>query len=197
MLYTDRFGRRAYVMFASTAAEFAAEVTAETFSSTGIFILLSGDVVLHHPLGQRPPVLAPSFRTPFISFEGLGKLPPALTTPKRQPVGGVERVNRSMAQMLAANDRQRTPKQLNWDVEFTYCCIQQQFCPPRHGFGSQRGPCGLAAAPPSHDFRFSSVLESPSLARDHLAYCDLATDRQQRAHDIVSQTPRPPRCLLA
>ena len=24
-----------------------------------------------------------------------------------------------------------------------------------------------------------------SLARDHLAYCDLATDRQQRAYDIV------------
>ena len=40
-------------------------------------------------------------------------------------------------------------------------------------------------------FERTGVAGHQSLARDHLAYCDLATDRQQRAHDIVSETPCP------
>ena len=32
---------------------------------------------------------------------------------------------------------------------------------------------------------YRGVVEYQSLARDHLAYCDLATDRQKRANDIV------------
>ena len=34
-------------------------------------------------------------------------------------------------------------------------------------------------------FERTGVAGHQSLARDHLAYCDLATDRQQRANDIV------------
>ena len=34
-------------------------------------------------------------------------------------------------------------------------------------------------------FERTGVVGHQSLARDHLAYCDLATDRQQRANDIV------------
>ena len=34
-------------------------------------------------------------------------------------------------------------------------------------------------------FERKGVAGHRSLARDHLAYCDLAADRQQRAHDIV------------
>ena len=36
-------------------------------------------------------------------------------------------------------------------------------------------------------FERTGVFGHQSLARDHLAYCDLATDRQQRAYDIVRQ----------
>ena len=31
------------------------------------------------------------------------------------------------------------------------------------------------------------IFSRQSLARDHVAYCDLATDRQQRAYDIVRE----------
>ena len=34
-------------------------------------------------------------------------------------------------------------------------------------------------------FDRNGVLRHQSLARDHLAYCDLTTDRQRRASDIV------------
>ena len=34
-------------------------------------------------------------------------------------------------------------------------------------------------------FERTGVFGHQSLARDHLAYCDLATDRQQRAYDII------------
>ena len=36
-------------------------------------------------------------------------------------------------------------------------------------------------------FERTGVFGNQSLARDHLAYCDLATDRQQRAYDIVRE----------
>ena len=36
-------------------------------------------------------------------------------------------------------------------------------------------------------FQRTGVFGYQSLARDHLAYCDLATDRQQRAYDIVRE----------
>ena len=36
-------------------------------------------------------------------------------------------------------------------------------------------------------FKRARVANHQSLPRDHLAYCDLATDRQQRAYDIVRQ----------
>ena len=39
--------------------------------------------------------------------------------------------------------------------------------------------------PPLTVFERTRVAGHQSLARDHLAYCDQATDRQQRANDIV------------
>ena len=36
-------------------------------------------------------------------------------------------------------------------------------------------------------FERAGVAGHQSLARDHLAYCDLATDCQQRAYDIVRE----------
>ena len=36
-------------------------------------------------------------------------------------------------------------------------------------------------------FEFTGVFGHQSLAQDHLAYCDLVTDRQQCAYDIVCE----------
>ena len=36
-------------------------------------------------------------------------------------------------------------------------------------------------------FECTGVVGHQRLARDHLAYCDLATDRQQRANDMVRE----------
>ena len=40
-------------------------------------------------------------------------------------------------------------------------------------------------------FERAGVAGHQSLARDHLAYCDLATDRQQRAYEIVREHHAP------
>ena len=40
---------------------------------------------------------------------------------------------------------------------------------------------------PLRIFERTGVAGHQSLARDHLAYCDLTTDRQQRAYDIVRE----------
>ena len=49
------------------------------------------------------------------------------------------------------------------------------------------GRKGSTANQPQKRYYFdrSGVVGHQSLARDHLAYCDLATDRQKRANDIV------------
>ena len=44
---------------------------------------------------------------------------------------------------------------------------------------------GRLPRPPLTVFECTGVTEHQSLARDHLAYCNLATDRQQSANDIV------------
>ena len=100
--------------------------------------------------------------------------------------GGVERVNHTMAQMLAmvVNELRN-----NWDeqpphVEFAY----NNSVSAATGFGSQRGSHRSAATPPPHNFsERDGVTVHQSLARDHLAYCDSATDRQHRAYAIVRE----------
>ena len=43
----------------------------------------------------------------------------------------------------------------------------------------------MGSAPPSYYFDRFGVARYQSQAGDHLAYCDLASERQQRANDIV------------
>ena len=45
--------------------------------------------------------------------------------------------------------------------------------------------CRLPRAPRLTVFKRNGVVRHQSLGHDHLAYCDLATDRQQRSNDIV------------
>ena len=99
--------------------------------------------------------------------------------------GGVERVNHTMAQMLAmvVNELQN-----NWDVqlpqvEFAY----NNSVSAAAGLAPNEVHMGRLSRLPLTIFERTGVFGHQSLVRDHLAYCDLATDRQQRAYDIVRQ----------
>ena len=97
--------------------------------------------------------------------------------------GGVERVNHIMAQMLAmvVNEQQN-----DWDlrlpqVEFAY----NNSVSAATRLAPNEIHMGRLPRLPLTVFERKGVAGHQSLARDHLAYCDLATDRQQRAYDIV------------
>ena len=97
--------------------------------------------------------------------------------------GGVERVNRSMAQMLdmVVNERQD-----DWDlhlphVEFAY----NNSVSAATGLAPNEVHMGRIPRPPVTVFDRTGVVGHQSLARGYLAYCDLATDRQKRANEIV------------
>ena len=91
-------------------------------------------------------------------------------------------MNHAMAEMLAmvVNERQD-----DWDlrlphVEFAY----NNSVSAATGLAPNEVHMGRLP-PPLTVFERTRVAGHQSLARDHLAYCDQATDRQQRANDIV------------
>ena len=97
--------------------------------------------------------------------------------------GGVERVNHTMAQMLAmvVNERQD-----DWDlhlshVEFAY----NNSVSAATGLAPNDFRMGRLPRLPLTVFDRAGVVGHQSLARDHLAYCDLTTDRQKRANGIA------------
>ena len=88
-----------------------------------------------------------------------------------------------MAQMLAmvVNERQD-----DWDlrlphVEFAY----DNSVSAATGLAPNEVHMGRLPRLPLTVFERTGVPGRQSLARDHLAYCDLAADRQQRGNDIV------------
>ena len=110
-----------------------------------------------------------------------------LTTSAYHPTGngGVERVNHIMAQMLAmvCNEHQN-----NWDVHFPH--VEYAYN------NSVNAATGLAPNEvhirrlpqlPLAVFDRSHVGAHQSLDHDHLAYCDLARERQQRAYELVRE----------
>ena len=97
--------------------------------------------------------------------------------------GGVERVNHTMAQMLAVAVNER---QDDWDLHLSH----EKFAYNN----SASAPTGLVPnevhmsrlpRPPLTVFDRTGVVGHQRLARDHLAHCDLANYRQKRASDIV------------
>ena len=100
--------------------------------------------------------------------------------------GGVERVNHTMAQMLAmaANERQD-----DWDVHLPHVELYYN--------NSVSAATGLAPNEvhimnrlprlPLTIFEHHYARGHQSLARDHLEYCDLAADRQRRAYALVRE----------
>ena len=97
--------------------------------------------------------------------------------------GGVERVNQTMAQMLAmvVNERQG-----DWDLHLPHVELSyNDSVSAATGLAPNEVHMGRLPRLPRAVFDRTGVLGHQSLARDHLAYYDLATDRQKRANDIV------------
>ena len=178
LLFSNRFSRRAD-MYAVTAAEFTAEGTAN--------ILINRYI----PLWGCPRSILSGNGLQFCSklshavYQLLGAR--KIDASSYHPSGnsGVERVNHTMAQMLAmvVNELQN-----NWDeqlphVEFAY----NNSVSAATGLAPNEVHMGRLPRLPLTIFERAGVAGHQSLARDHLAYCDLATDRQQRAYDILRE----------
>ena len=118
-----------------------------------------------------------------------------VTTTAYQPSGNgvVERVNHTMAHMLSiyivVNERQD-----DWDLHLPHPCriCLQQLGQRRYRFSSKPRAYGTPPAFPTYGLRQRLRQRAPeprqSLARDHLEYCQLAVDRQQRrSYDLVRE----------
>lgn len=97
--------------------------------------------------------------------------------------GGVERVNHTMAQMLAmvVNERQD-----DWDVhlphvEFAY----NNSVSAATGLGPNEVHMNRLPRLPMTVLEHPDARGHQSLHRDQLEYCDLAADRQRRSYDLV------------
>ena len=176
LLFTDRSSRRAD-MFPVTAAEFTAEDTANILENQ--YIPLSGcrRTILSDNGLQFCSKLSQAV------YQLLGVHKHATSSYHPNCNGGVERVNHTMAQMLAVvvNERQD-----DWDlhlphVEFAY----NNSVSAATGLAPNEVHMGRLPRLPLTIFDRKGVVGHQSLARDHLAYCDLATDRQKRPNDIV------------
>ena len=90
-----------------------------------------------------------------------------------------------MAQMLAVvvNELQNDRDEQFRHVEVEY----NNSVGAATGLTSNEVHMGRLPRLPLRIFERTGVAGHQSLARDHLAYCDLATDCQQRAYDIVRE----------
>ncbi|CAB1111666.1 unnamed protein product [Ectocarpus sp. CCAP 1310/34] len=174
-LFTDRFGRRAD-MFAVTAAEFTARGTAHIFvnqymTKWGCPTTLLSDNGLHF-----------CSKLSMAIYEVMKIKKVTTSSYHPQTNGGTERVNHTMAQMLAVvvNEQQN-----DWDihlphVELTYNNSVNQ------STGLAPNEIHIERIPrlPLSVFDHPMVGGHQSLARDQLEYCNLAVDRQRRAYEV-------------
>ena len=99
--------------------------------------------------------------------------------------GGVERVNRTMAQMLVmvVNERQD-----NWDVPLPHVeFANNNAVSAATGLAPNEVHVNRLPRLPLTIFEYHYARGHQSLARDHLEYCDLAADRQRRAYASVRE----------
>ena len=178
LLFTDRFRRRAD-MFAVTTAEFTAEGPANILVNR--FIPLWG--CPSTLLSDNGPQFCAWLATAVYKLLGINKL----TTSAYHPSGNgdVERVNHTMAQMLAmvGNEHQN-----DWDVrlplvEYTY----NNPVSAATGLAPNEVHIRRLPRPPLTVLDQSYGGAHQNLDRDQLAYCDLACERQQRAYELVRE----------
>ena len=166
-------------MFAVTAAEFTAEGTANILVNRFI------------PLWGCPPTLLSDNGLQFCAqlaiaayrLLGVHKLTTSAYHPSGN--GGVERVNHTMAQMLAMVCNKHKN---DWDahlphVEYAY----NNSVNAATGLAPNEVHIGRLPRLPLAVFDRSHGGARQSPDRDHLAYCDLARERQQRAYELVRE----------
>ena len=168
LLFTDRFSHRAD-MFATTAAEFTAKGTANILVNRYIPLWGCPSTLLSDNGLQFCAHLA----TEVYKLLGIRKLTTSAYHPSGN--GGVERVNHTMAQMLAmvCNEHQN-----DWDihlphVEYAY----NNSVSAATGLAPNEVHIGRLPRLPLSVFDRSYGGAHQSLDRDQLAYCDLARDR--------------------
>ena len=178
LLFTDRFSRRAD-MFAVTTAEFAAEGTANIVVNR--FIPLWG--CPSTLLSDNGPQFCARLATAVYKLLGIHKL--TTSAYHQSGNGGVERVNHTMAQMLAmvCNEHQN-----DWDVHLPHVeYAYNNSVSAATGLDPNEVHIGRLLRLPLTVFDRSYGSCHQSLDRDQLAYCDLARDRQRRAYEIVRE----------
>ena len=178
LLFTDRFSRRAD-MFAVTTAEVTAEGAANILVNRFIPLWGCPSTLLSDNGLQFCALLA----TAVYKLLGIHKLTTSAYHPSGN--GGVERVNHTMAQMLAmvCNEHQN-----DWDVhlphdEYAY----NNSVSATTGLAPNEVHMGRLPRLPLTVFDRSYGGMHQNLDRDQLAYCDLARERQQRAYELVRE----------
>ena len=178
ILFTDRFSRRAD-MHAVAATQFTAAGTADVLVDQYI------------PLWWCPVMLVSDNGLHFTSklfyalYKRLGIN--KINTSSYHPCanGGVERVNHTMALMLAMGcDEQKK----NWDTLLAHVeAVYNNSVNASTGLAPNEVHMGRLPRPPLSVFDPPNIGGRQSLDRDHLAYCNLATERQQRAYRLVRE----------
>jgi hypothetical protein len=178
LLFTDRFSRRAN-MYAVTDAEFTAEGTADVLVNK--YIPVSGCPI--SILSDNGLQFCSKLSVAILKLLRVRKIATSAYHPSGN--GGVERVNHTMAQMLAmvVNERQD-----DWDihlphVEFAYNNSVSA------ATGLAPNEVHMARLPRFPLTVFDNIYARghQSLARDQLEYCNLAAERQRRSYELVRE----------
>ena len=178
LLFTDCFSRRAD-MFVVTTAEFAVEGTANIVVNR--FIPLWGCPFTL--LSDNGPQFCARLAIAVYKLLGIHKFTTSAYHPSGN--GGVERVNHTMAQMLAmvCNEHQNY-----WDVHLPHVeYAYNNSVSAVTGLAPNEVHIGRLLRLPLTVFDRSHGSAHQSLDRDQLPYCDLARDRRQRAYEIVRE----------
>ena len=176
--FTDRFSRRAE-MFAVTTAEFTAEGTANILVNRFIPLWRC----LSTLLSDNGPHFYVRLATAVYKLLGIHKLTMSVYHPSKN--GGVERVNHTMAQMLAmvCNEDQN-----DWDVHLPHVeYAYNNSVSAATGLAPNGVHIGRLPRLPLTVFDRSYGCAHQNLDRDQLAYCDLARERQQRTYELVRE----------
>ena len=183
LLFTDRFSRRADTLLV-TAAEFTSEGAAKILVNQYIPLWGCPRTILSDNGLQ----FCSKLSQPVYQLLGVHKLATSSYHPNCN--GGVEQVNHAMAQMLAmvVNERQD-----DWDLHLPHVeSAYNNSVSAATGLAPNEVHMGRLPRFPLTVFDRTGVVGHQSLTRDHLAYCDLATDRQARERHCP-RTPRPRR----
>ncbi|CAB1111268.1 unnamed protein product [Ectocarpus sp. CCAP 1310/34] len=178
LLFTDRFSRRAD-MSAVTAAEFTARGTAHIFvnqymTKWGCPTTLLSDNGLHF-----------CSKLSMAIYEVMKIKKVTTSSYHPQTNGGTERVNHTMAQMLAVvvNEQQN-----DWDIHLPHVeSAYNNSVNQSTGLAPNEIHIGRIPRLPLSVFDRPTIGGHQSLARDQLEYCNLAVDRQRRAYELVRE----------